>query len=616
MSFEVIINSQIQVFANFSAFPATGLAKTIYIAKDTNSAYYWNDTTLSFEQLGGVMPSLVWGAITGNLSDQTDLINVLNNKVDKVTGKGLSTNDYTTAEKNKLAGIQAGAEVNVNADWNAISGDAQILNKPTIPSVTGLVPYTGATGNVDLGIHALSAKNIIVNHPSGSGDAAMITKSGSGEALKVVKTSGSGNAASITGGVTLLDELHLTTELADSYISSAATWNAKQEQLVSGTNIKTLEGQSLLGPGNIDLTKSDVGLGNVDNTSDLNKPISTATQTALNAKENTITAGTTAQYFRGDKTFQTLDKASVGLANVDNTSDANKPISTATQTALNNKVGSYASNYPINGYISANGQLNVGIEQANAFSDGYLSSTDYQYFATKQDELVSGGNIKTINSTSLLGSGNVAVQPTLVSGTNIKTVNGNSLLGSGDLVVGGGGAGIHALIPPATGQLINMSISSEQTSINGYGSANNIIMIPFIPANTFTINQFSFNVTTAVAGSNATISIWSNSAMKPTNRLYLSPLIPTATTGIKNQAATFTFTAGTVYWIGFNQSSACQYRVYKASDILTFSGNAFSGAMQNGWFFSGYVPGTEPNPLPGSNASQLSFFPMLLMRVN
>jgi len=56
----------------------------------------------------------------------------LNLKVDKVTGKGLSTNDYTTAEQTKLASIAAGAEVNVNADWNATSGDAQILNKPTL----------------------------------------------------------------------------------------------------------------------------------------------------------------------------------------------------------------------------------------------------------------------------------------------------------------------------------------------------------------------------------------------------------------------------------------------------------------------------------------------------
>lgn len=39
-------------------------------------------------------------------------VNQLNNKVDKVTNMGLSTNDYTTADKNKLAGIEAGAEVN------------------------------------------------------------------------------------------------------------------------------------------------------------------------------------------------------------------------------------------------------------------------------------------------------------------------------------------------------------------------------------------------------------------------------------------------------------------------------------------------------------------------
>lgn len=61
--------------------------------------------------------------------------------------------------------------------------------------------------------------------------------------------------------------------------------------------------------------------------------------------------------------------------------------------------------------------------------------------SSKQDTLVSGTSIKTVNSTSLLGSGDVAVQPTLVSGTNIKTINGNSLLGSGNLTISGGGGG-------------------------------------------------------------------------------------------------------------------------------------------------------------------------------
>jgi hypothetical protein len=81
---------------------------------------------------------------------------------------------------------------------------------------------------------------------------------------------------------------------------------SKQDTLVSGTNIKTINSASLLGSGNV-------------------------------AVEPTITATTSADYYRGDKTFATLNKAAVGLGNVDNTSDANKPVSTATQTALDAK---------------------------------------------------------------------------------------------------------------------------------------------------------------------------------------------------------------------------------------------------------------------------------------
>ena len=131
--------------------------------------------------------------------DDSAIQTELDTKVDKVAGKELSTNDYTTYEKNKLSGIQEGAEVNVNADWNATSGDAQILNKPTeFP-------------------------------PS----------------------------------------LHTHT-IAD--------------------------------------------------VNDL--------QTALNGKEPIISIGTTSQYFRGDKTWQIIDKSTVGLNNVDNTSDAEKNTAT------------------------------------------------------------------------------------------------------------------------------------------------------------------------------------------------------------------------------------------------------------------------------------------------
>lgn len=62
--------------------------------------------------------------------------NNVSSKVDKVDGKGLSTNDYTNAEKTKLAGIADGAQKNVQPDWSLTSGDGAIKNKPTIPTKT------------------------------------------------------------------------------------------------------------------------------------------------------------------------------------------------------------------------------------------------------------------------------------------------------------------------------------------------------------------------------------------------------------------------------------------------------------------------------------------------
>lgn len=71
-----------------------------------------------------------WEAVTGDAA-------ILNKPSNVVSDANYvhTDNNYTSTEKTKLAGIAAGAEVNVNADWNASSGDAQILNKPTIPTV-------------------------------------------------------------------------------------------------------------------------------------------------------------------------------------------------------------------------------------------------------------------------------------------------------------------------------------------------------------------------------------------------------------------------------------------------------------------------------------------------
>ena len=100
-----------------------------------------------------------WSSVTGKpttftpashthkQSDITGLTDALAGKVDVEEGKGLSTNDYTDAEKTKLSGIATGAQKNVQSDWNATSGDALIKNKPTIPTVpTTVSSFTNDAG--------------------------------------------------------------------------------------------------------------------------------------------------------------------------------------------------------------------------------------------------------------------------------------------------------------------------------------------------------------------------------------------------------------------------------------------------------------------------------------
>jgi hypothetical protein len=99
-----------------------------------------------------------------------------------------------------------------------IRGDGSLA---TFPGLTGFVPYTGATADVNLGTFDLLAERgtfenngssdaLTVNQTSGSGYGIIVTKGGNNEALYVNKTSGSGNAMTVVGGRTSLVDLALS----------------------------------------------------------------------------------------------------------------------------------------------------------------------------------------------------------------------------------------------------------------------------------------------------------------------------------------------------------------------------------------------------------------------
>jgi hypothetical protein len=108
--------------------------------------------------------------------------------------------------------------------------------------------------------------------------------------------------------------------IAQSKISGLTTALGLKAPLASPTFTGTVSG----------ITKAMVGLGNVDDTADSAKPVSTLQQTALDLKAN-IASPT----FTG--TVSGITKAMVGLGSVDNTADSAKPVSTLQQTALDAK---------------------------------------------------------------------------------------------------------------------------------------------------------------------------------------------------------------------------------------------------------------------------------------
>lgn len=163
--------------------------------------------------------------------------------------------------------------------------------------------------------------------------AVVLTTTDISEGTNEYHTSARVRAVILTGLSTATNAIISAT---DSVLSA---FGKLQAQITANLSTLTSHTSNTSNPHSV--TKAQVGLSNVDNTSDANKPISTATQTALNGKENTITAGTTAQYYRGDKTFQTLDKTAVGLgnvANVDTTNASNITSGTLSDSRLSSAV--------------------------------------------------------------------------------------------------------------------------------------------------------------------------------------------------------------------------------------------------------------------------------------
>jgi hypothetical protein len=236
---------------------------------------------------------------------------------------GTTAGVMSAADKTKLDGLATVATSGSYAD---------LTNKPTL----------GSAASTSSSAYATAAQGILADsavQPAG------LTKTAVGlgnvdntsDANKPISTAvatalaGKTSPADVTAAIqavvgaapAALDTLNEIASALGNDANYAATMTANlatKAPLASPTFTGTVSG----------VTASMVGLGNVNNTSDANKPVSTATQFALDSK-----APTANPTFTG--TVSGVTASMVGLGNVNNTSDANKPVSTAVQTALNAK---------------------------------------------------------------------------------------------------------------------------------------------------------------------------------------------------------------------------------------------------------------------------------------
>lgn len=171
-----------------------------------------------------------------------------------------------------------------------------------------------------------------------------------------------------------------------------------------------------------------------------NRFVTDAEKTTWNAKQANITTGANNQYFRGDKTWQTLDKTAVGLANVDNTADLNKPISTATQTAFNSKADLLSP--PLAGTPTAPTAI-AGTNTTQIATTAFV--TNAALGISNNAVLITGNQIKT----GVLSFDN-GPNPSLING--IRTNSGSNALSVGAIfdVTGNGATAVTTSVAAAS----------------------------------------------------------------------------------------------------------------------------------------------------------------------
>ena len=320
--------------------PSGGIPKTD-LASSVQTSLDKADTALQSytEQYKGTVTGVKINNATKNPSNGVvDLGTVITSHQD-ISGKADKSSLATVATSgsyNDLSNKPTIPAEQVNADWNATSGKAQILNKPTIPSAVtestvsgwGFTKNTGTYSKPSTGIPKTDLASA-VQTSLGKADTALqsYTEQYKGTITGVsangtsVATSGVANIPAATTskyGVTQLSSSTSSTSTSLAATPSAVKSaydlaNGKQDKLVSGTNIKTINGTSILGSGDITISGGSSGGGGDSYAGNYPLQIFNTYTSTITLQPNIYNRYETS--FSGDMTIQLASPSNTSIVN-------------------------------------------------------------------------------------------------------------------------------------------------------------------------------------------------------------------------------------------------------------------------------------------------------------
>ena len=254
---------------------------------------------------------------TAHADDTTDVHGIANTALLESLSGAQAKADAAGAAAVVSAGTAADTKIsNHNADTTDVHG---IPNTALLETTSGSQAKADAAETDAITAAGSAADTKITNHNANTTSVHGIANTALLETLSGAQTKAdAAQAAAITAAASAAD-----TKVSDH---NADTTNVHGIGDTAALATKTYA-DGAVSTAVAALTKSSVGLANVDNTSDANKPVSTATQTALDLK-----APLASPTFTG--TVSGITSTMVGLGNVDNTTDASKPVSTAQASAI------------------------------------------------------------------------------------------------------------------------------------------------------------------------------------------------------------------------------------------------------------------------------------------